>query len=210
MRRYGRRLRLVATWAVLALIAAGCSQQPAVPTAPATPRFTDEPSPVTPSASPAAVCTAAEPSDGHSDGEVLVYFTCGTLPIAPVVAVTRAGEADTAEDRLAVAIEQLIAGPTEVEQAGGYRSWFSSETAGMLNGVTLDDGGHAQIDFADFSAVIPNASTSAGQRQLLAEIEATVFQFSEVSSVELQFDGSCDAFWGWLQSICTSVERPPT
>lgn len=109
-----------------------------------------------------------------------------------------------------VALEQLVAGPTADEQATGLRSWFSSETAGALREVRVDDAGLAEISFTDFSTVIPNASTSAGQRQLLAELEATVFQFREVTSVELQFEGSCAAFWGWLQSTCIPLERPPS
>lgn len=141
---------------------------------------------------------------------MLVFFTCGSVPTAPVSAVTRATEAQTIDDRLTVALEQLVAGPTVDEQATGLRSWFSSDTARALREVRLSDAGFAEINFRDFSTVIPNASTSAGQRQLLAELEATIFQFRDVTSAELQFEGSCAAFWGWLESTCMPLERPPS
>lgn len=141
---------------------------------------------------------------------MLVFFTCGSVPTAPVSAVTRASEAETLEERLTVALEQLVAGPTMDEQAAGLRSWFSSETASALKEVRIDDAGFAEINFTDFSTVIPNASTSAGQRQLLAELEATIFQFRDMTSAELQFEGNCAAFWGWLQSTCAPLERPPS
>jgi spore germination protein GerM len=140
---------------------------------------------------------------------VLVFFTCGSVATAPVSAATRATEAQMLEDRLVVALQQLLAGPTVDEQATGLRSWFSSDTAGALKEVRVDDAGYAEINFTDFSTVIPNASTSAGQRQLLSELEATIFQFREVTSAELQFDGNCAAFWGWLQGTCIPLERPP-
>jgi hypothetical protein len=35
-----------------------------------------------------------------------------------------------------------------------------------------------------------------------------VFQFDWVRSVEYRLDGSCDAFWEWLQRSCQVVTRP--
>jgi spore germination protein GerM len=124
-----------------------------------------------------------------------------------VVPVLRPTSANTVTDRLTAALDGLLAGPTSEEQAVGLRSWFSSETAESLNGVQVDDTGRAIVDFADFSNAIPNASTAAGRRQLLAELRNTIFQFEEVETVELWFDGSCHAFWEWLQTTCTPLTR---
>jgi hypothetical protein len=34
-----------------------------------------------------------------------------------------------------------------------------------------------------------------------------VFQFEAVREAELMFDGSCDAFWEWLQRGCERLLR---
>jgi spore germination protein GerM len=96
------------------------------------------------------------------------------------------------------ALAQLLAGPTAEEQAEGMGSWFSDETAGMLNGVAIEDG-VADVDFADFSGVIPNASSSCGSTSLLAQLDSTVLQFPEVDEVVYSFDGDEAAFYEWLQ-----------
>lgn len=49
----------------------------------------------------------------------------------------------------------------------------------------------ATSDFADFSTVIPNASTSAGSAMLVSELTTTLLQFAEVGAFNLGFDGSC-------------------
>jgi len=112
-----------------------------------------------------------------------------------VVGVPRAATVEaTVEDALA----QLLAGPTAGERAAGLRSWLSEETDGMLNGVVIEDG-KAEVDFADFSRVIPNASSSCGSASLLAQLDQTALQFSEVDRVIYSFDGDRDAFYEWLQ-----------
>ena len=96
------------------------------------------------------------------------------------------------------ALTQLLAGPTTDEQAQDLRSWFSAETAGMLNGLTVADG-VAAVDFADFSGIIPNASSSCGSAGLLAQLDNTVLQFPQVDEVVYSFDGDRAAFYEWLQ-----------
>ena len=159
----------------------------------------------------AAVDECGEDAEGSRGGDgVLVFFTCAEADppseAYPVERPAPAGE-DT-EGRLAAALEMLLEGPTDEEQDRGYVSWFGAETAGMLNDVSVDDDGRAVVDFADFSGVIPNASTSAGSQMLLVSLNATVFQFEDVTEVEYRFDGSCDAFWNWLQTDCQTVTDP--
>ncbi|HSJ24453.1 MAG TPA: GerMN domain-containing protein, partial [Longimicrobiales bacterium] len=114
--------------------------------------------------------------------------------------------ADGTTDTLRFALEALLEGPISAEQAVGLHSFFSAETGGMLNDVSVRDG-VAYIDFQDFSGIIPNASTSAGSRQLLDQIAGTVFQFDAIAEAELSFDRSCDAFWNWLQRGCERLTR---
>ncbi|HEV2809518.1 MAG TPA: Gmad2 immunoglobulin-like domain-containing protein [Acidimicrobiales bacterium] len=133
--------------------------------------------------------------------EVTVFFHRGEelVPVTRSVPVT-AGV-------LRASLEELLAGPTEKEQADGLQSWFSTETAGLLDGVTVETGS-AVVNLGDFRAIIPNASTSAGSEILLSQLNATVFQFPTVSSVEYRVDDNCDAFYEWLQRGCEVIERP--
>jgi spore germination protein GerM len=155
-----------------------------------------------------AVDACGDPETAPTPGvdTVLVYFTCGTFPIAPVYAVARPGGGST-EERLEAAIGALLEGPTAAEVDRGLRSWFSATTSEMLNGAAVADG-IAIVDFADFSSLIPNASTTAGRRELLSQIQATAFQFAEVESLEIQFDASCQRFWTWLGAPCMRMDPP--
>lgn len=99
---------------------------------------------------------------------------------------------------LHASLDALLAGTTADERSASLGSWFSADTIGMLRSVSIEDG-HAIVDFDDLRPVIPNASTSAGSERLLAQLDATVFQFRSVESVEYRIEGSCDDFNEWLQ-----------
>lgn len=110
------------------------------------------------------------------------------------------------------ALRALLAGPTDEERADGAFSFFGPETADLRVDASLVDG-LLTVDFADFSGIIPNASSSCGSANLLAELATTVFQFSEVEGVAFQFDGSCEAFGEFLQMGCVTIDRsawPPS
>ena len=169
----------------------------------------DLPVPIVPSGDPTACGWGpAVPTPGPD--VVQVWFTCAGAfdPAQPGVGQTgrRVDPDATLEERMAAALRGLVAGPTEAERAAGLTSWFSEATAGALLSVEVEDG-LAAIDFADFSAMIPNASTSAGSAMLLSELNTTMFQFSEVDGFLYRFDGDCDAFWNWLQSGCIIQTR---
>jgi spore germination protein GerM len=134
---------------------------------------------------------------------VYPYFTSEEAPQP----VPREVPAQLERHPVHATLEQLLAGPTEAERDLGFHSFFSAGTAGMLRDVTLD-GGRLTVDFEDLRPVIPNASASAGSELLLGELNASVFQFIEVREVEYRIEGSCEAFWEWLQRACEIVERP--
>jgi hypothetical protein len=144
-------------------------------------------------------CEIAAPPPGVPT--VQVVFSCGELPVGSWRVIE-----DEASDSLAFALRALLAGPTPQERAAGLSSFFSEETAGMLNRAEVSDG-VAFIDFGDFSRIIPNASTSAGSAELLDQLAGTIFQFDGIVEAELSFDGSCDAFWNWLQRGCERLTR---
>ena len=148
----------------------------------------------------------APPEAGTGEMAVRVFFTCERDAIpSPAVGVTRVVPASPAV--LGSALGQLLAGPSALERAAGLRSWFSDTTADLLHGVTIDSAGNAVVDFADLRPVIPNASSSAGSEMLLSELDSTVFQFPRVHSVEYRIDGSCSAFYEWLQAACQVHQR---
>jgi hypothetical protein len=103
------------------------------------------------------------------------------------------------------ALEQRLRG--DGPRAAEGHTWFSAETAGALRDVVVVDG-HATVDFADLSALIPNASSSAGSALLLDELNSTVFSIADIESVEYRMEGSCARFWEWLQYGCQTVQRP--
>lgn len=127
---------------------------------------------------------------------VNVYF--GLIGKASCDAVFPVVRAVQPPQVLAGAITALLAGPTAAEQAAGSTSFFSAQTAGMLNWAHVSDG-VARIDFADFSRIIPNASSSCGSSALLASLDTTAEQFASVNSAVYSFNGSVPAFYQWLQ-----------
>ncbi len=99
-------------------------------------------------------------------------------------------------------LEQLVRGAS-----GASQSWFSAATTNVLRAVDVDSAGHATVDFHDLRTTIGNASSSAGSTALLAELNNAVFQVAGIQSVEYRMDGSCSAFWEWLQYSCHTVTR---
>lgn len=216
--------RLIASGLLLMTLASGCSVRPQTGTGidkqganpgvssgtiahPATTNPTTTspatPTPATTNSQPTATrCTVPTSAARAGYITILVYYTCEddpdhALPVARQVPAT-----DTV---LNAALTELLKGPTDAEKAAGLRSWFSGATAGMLREVRIQDG-TAHVDFKNFQTIIPNASTSAGSAQLLAEVGRTIFQFKAVKEADVRFDGSCQAFWGWLQRDCQTMQ----
>ncbi len=131
-------------------------------------------------------------------GETLVgvYFGCGDDPGIdfPAVRSSRLVPTGTPSEILAAAMGQLLAGPTAIDRAAGLGSVFSDATAGKLLSASIASDGSATIDF-DPTLSIPDATSSFGVGQLLRELDATVFQFSGVTSATYALGGSCEAFF---------------
>lgn len=141
---------------------------------------------------------AASPSAQPATMTVKVFFHQGGNSVVAVErTVPRSAMVATA------ALTQLLAGPTAAERDAGYTSHFSAATAGALRSVRVANG-VAHADFHDFSRIIPNASSSAGSAALLAELDATLEQFSTVRATVYSFNGDVAAFYEWLQRV------PPT
>lgn len=193
-------------WPILVIVTVivGCSAQPTPPSSTVGATMQPSETAVATESPRVEICDPRETPEEAPAGQVLVFFTCVRPPA--VAGVGRSTDADPDEELMTVALNELLVGPTTDEQVQGLTSWFSSDTAGSLNGVSIDDEGVAVVDFADFSDAIPNASTTAGRLQLMSELRATIFQFDSVESAVLQFDGNCGSFWIWVASNpCTPL-----
>ncbi len=163
------------------------------------PESAPEPEPDDPGRIPGAVPLA----DGRVTGfdTVFAYFTAQG---ETRVAVSRAVPDTT--DALRAAFDALLRGPRDSERNQGVQSWFSHQTAGMVNDVSVVDG-FAVVDLADLRPVIPNAVGSAGALMLLGELSATAFQFPGIRRVEFRINGDCEALMSWLQFGCYPIVR---
>lgn len=148
-------------------------------------------------ASPGA--TGAGPpsgTPGAPTAEVRVFLVprgvdpCGT--VAPVVRQV-AGPVD-----VAVALRELLRGPTGAEAAAGFTSLFGPATADALLDVRIVEG-IAHASFRDLRAAIPNASSSCGSAALLAALDATLAAVPGVRGARYSFGGDEAAFYEWLQ-----------
>lgn len=151
-----------------------------------------------------------EPSQGPPVVEIQLTFHRAEEPVSVLRRVELSPDAvgpGAVEARLTAALEALVAGPSDLERKEGLSSLFSADTRGILASVEVEDG-TAVVDFHDFRALIPNASSSAGGFAFLAELNGTVFANAPVREVEYRIEGDCAAFWVFLQRDCTTVPRP--
>jgi len=143
--------------------------------------------------------------DGDGSDSVDVFFSVGDgSDCAEVDGFPRAINAGG--DPIEASFTALVSGPTDDEITSGAGSMFSAQTAGAVNSFTLDDG-LLVVDFTDVRGIIPNASTSCGSMALLAQLNATAFQFDDVDRTRYTIEGSCDDFAGWLQRDCFDTNR---
>jgi hypothetical protein len=144
---------------------------------------------------------------GSTVTEVQVFFNrddpdeCGA-----VKGYTRSAPANTGPARFA--FDELVKGPTAAETAAGAFSFFSGDTAGAVRNVTLD-GGKLTVDFDDLQTILgpTGAGTSCGSAALMAQLNATAFQFDTIDTVRYEMEGDCGAFGAMVQADCIEVTR---
>ncbi len=108
---------------------------------------------------------------------------------------------------LELALGELLAGPTEVEREAGITSFFSADTRDLLVEARIE-GDSAMVDFGPLADRIPNAATSTGSFHFLSELNGTLFALPGIARVEYRMEGSCEAFWNFLQRSCQEVRGP--
>ncbi len=148
------------------------------------------------------------------DSSTLIYtlaltFTRDEAPVQVTrqVPIPMQTGGDPREDVLRAALEALTAGPLPEERAQGIHSFFGGHSIGLLEDLTVR-GDTAWIDFGDLREAVPNAASSTGSFHFLAELGGTVFAVPGVEVVEYRMEGSCEAFWNFLQRDCQRIRRP--
>ncbi len=102
------------------------------------------------------------------------------------------------------ALRALFAGPTDEQRKVGFESFFSSSTAGILKSLRVVEN-VALINLKDIRALIPNANSSCGSAQFLAEIEKTLKEFPHIYQVYLAIDEDPSKIYEWLQLGCSEM-----
>lgn len=191
------------------VLAAAVTTTTVAPPGEGTPTGTLEPDPETeeePDSTTTTVVTESitcDPPPAPDGGTVLrVYYTCGT-PAQPTPDAFVRRAVPTTDLVLTGTLQQMVAGPTAEEREAGYTSYFSNATADSFAGVSLD----ARVATVDFSGldVIEGIDSEPGSDFFLAELNANVFQFGTIDSVEYRLDGSCEDFFALLGQPCTAI-----
>ncbi|MGM0386792.1 MAG: GerMN domain-containing protein [Actinomycetota bacterium] len=189
----------LAVLAVAVLALAGCTPSPAPSGSPTDGAATAAATTPAPGAT-----TSAQPTNPAETMTVAMFFDNTVMnpnaaSCSAVFPVERTVPAS--DDEATAALEQLLAGPTPDEEAEGYSSWFSEDTADALLGVRVE-GDTAYVNLADLRQVIPNAGTSCGSGQFMASLNATTTNATGAAKVLYAFDGDPAAFWGFVQAGC--------
>lgn len=196
---------LIGTLVLLAAACSGSNGNGAEPTASATTAVGGPTATASSTTDQDSSTGSSGPTGGGSTQDVLVFFSNGDPDeCAAVASHVRTMPGD--DDPIRSAFDELVAGPTP--QDGDASSFFSSQSTDTVRSATAS-GGLLVVDFDDFRALLTpkGANTSCGSASLLAELNATAFQFNEVDTVRYELEGSCDEFGEWLQRDCIVVDR---
>ncbi len=143
----------------------------------------------------------------HSQGQsmtLLVYFSNPRLAADPTdcsAAVARDRSVPRTAGVATAVLQQLFAGPTAAEQAMGYRSPFSSATAGLLKRVHVQ-GGTAYVDLHDLRAELAGTTSSCGAAEFQSQVQRTLRQFASIQRVVFAIEGQPRTFYDWMNEGC--------
>ena len=143
--------------------------------------------------------TPACPEEPESDGDdsasgwVTVYFACGESDAAP-------RQRAAAANNLPTALGILLGGPSEADSTAGFRG-LSGNTATTV--TTMTSNRWVTIDLpAGLAEAFPGGDGDITAQQFLAQLDATVFQFTGFDIAEYRLDGDCAAFGALIESSC--------
>lgn len=143
-------------------------------------------------------------------GEVAVYFLSAGADMSQAGGYERvlrdAGDGASVEDRARLAVSALAEGPNPEERKRGLTSPFSV-AAGTIRDVTFNDG-TLVVDFEEGLTSAVNLQRDHWGPELLGPLRRTVFEISEVRSLELWGEGSCATFVSWANFDLQGDEPP--
>ena len=132
-------------------------------------------------------------SDDTSSEWVTVYFACGDNDAAPRLR-------SAATNNLPTALGILLGGPSEADSAAGFRG-LSDNSATTVTTITTDR--WVTIDLpAGLAEAFPGGDGDIAAQQFLAQLNATVFQFTGFDVAEYRLDGDCAAFGALIENSC--------
>ena len=111
-------------------------------------------------------------------------------------------EVTVTDGLLEVKLNTLFAGPTEEEQAEGYTSMFSEETADILISARVQEG-TAYVNLEDIRDIIPSANASCASQNFIASVEETIKHDRTITDVIFAINGDPETFYEWMQIGCT-------
>ncbi len=141
-------------------------------------------------------------------GEPARHLLCeGGLATAPArLPFERALGAGAVESTLEAYVRDLLEGTLAEEEAAGYGSSFSDSTA--LTSLTVLDGGLVELELnSGIEAQVGSLHTGYATHNMLQQIYRTLFQFRDVSAVEIRLEGSCEAFGKLIGGPCQKLDR---
>lgn len=105
------------------------------------------------------------------------------------------------ETKIEFILNELFIGPTTEEKERGASSPFSESTTNLLHKVKIIDT-TAYLDFNNATELLVGNNSSCGGGALMAQIENTVKQNSEINKVIISSNGNAEDFYFWLQLGC--------
>ncbi|HOJ39671.1 MAG TPA: GerMN domain-containing protein [bacterium] len=132
--------------------------------------------------------------------EIYVYFVRHSRNEAELVPVRRKSSGRSLQQRVRLAVGELIAGPTEEEKKEGLYNAVPAAT--RLLDCRVENG----TVWLDFSAEVEEGGGTQDMEERLAQIVFTATQFDEASQVQLLIEGKTLKYFGG-EGI-TEVEHP--
>jgi hypothetical protein len=137
------------------------------------------------------------PTPANGEMTITLFFQCADDTDIPDISTPTTRMVAQTDAVIEATLAALLAGPTDAERAAGIESFFSAESANALDSVELG-GHHLIVDFND-AIIINNASTTTGGTYFMAELQANLFQFPVVDTIEFRLNGSCLAFGDYME-----------
>lgn len=156
----------------------------------------------------AAPCVPVRPPEQPGTRVVLVFFTCAHHDArqARVRTVAAGRRVPATPNVLELALTELLRGPTHFEREAGLTSPFGPETAGMLNGVSVQDG-LARVELDESFASIPGVGIHGTAQTAYGQLVDTTFQFPTIERIVFTVGGSARRWCDLWEVECRPVSR---